>query len=144
MKLFDSELQYLSELYRRLHSELSTQSGKSISEDATALVEAILSNRELLSRVDQMNVRLYQLVKDWEAFREHMGPEARTSIKSLAGSVQRQATELSQLVETRSRELGQARTRLEEALGELQKGTRYLASVKPIQANYPKFIDSHG
>jgi len=33
---------------------------------------------------------------------------------------------------------------LEQELGHVRKGARFLQSSRPAKTNYPKFIDSHG
>jgi len=142
MKLFVSELQYVSELYNRLCAELSLQDGNGV--DAAALNAAVLRNRELLSRVEQMNGRLAQLAKDWDAFRGHLDPQSRESIRALASSVGKQGEQLALLIERRTRDLEGGRRNVEKALKEIRQGVRYLASVRPTKTNYPKFIDSLG
>jgi hypothetical protein len=142
MKLFISELQYVSELYSRLRKELIDQTP--MAAGVTALTETVLRNRELLARVEQMNVRLFQLSNDWQTFRAHLDPQCRTEIQALAHTVKVQASELAQLLEQQLKTLKEGRGRLEKTLEETRQGARYLASVNPVKTNYPKFLDSHG
>ena len=144
MRLFTSELQYLSELYNRLRHELSLHPPQGAEPRLTALTETVLKNRELFIRVEQMNDRLAQLSEDWQSFREHLNPQPRKSIQALAASVTKQAAELALLMEQRRADLEEERCKLEKALDEVRQGARYLASVKPVKANYPKFVDSLG
>lgn len=144
MKHFASELQYISELYNRLHDELSLQAENSGDASVAVLTASVLRNRELLSRVEQANGRLSLLAKDWIASRGHFDPPARESIHSLASSVRKQAAQLVLLLEERARKLEDGRKNLQKALKEVHQGIRYLASVKPIKTNYPKFVDSLG
>ena len=144
MKLFMSELQYVSELYNRLRAELSVQAENGAESDVKALAEAILRNRDLMSRVEKMNGRLSQLAKEWETLRTRLDTQTRASIQSLASSVRKQAAQLALLMEKRTRELEDGRQRSEKALKEIRQGIRYLASVKPTRTNYPKFVDSRG
>jgi len=139
-----SELQYVSELYNRLCTELSSQGENGAAADVATLTAAVLRNRELLSRVERMNGRLAQLAKDWDAFRGHLDPRSRESIKSLASSVRNQGAQLVLLLERRSRDLEDGRRNVEKALKGIRQGVRYLACVKPTKTNYPKFIDSLG
>jgi len=141
MKLFTSELQYLSELYSRLHRELESPLKAG---ETTALTEAILRNRELFTRIDQMNGRLFQLAREWDNFRGDLAPATSSAVKALAESVKKQAAELSALMEQRNRQLTDGCRKLENTLGEIRRGARYLASVKPPKTNYPKFVDSVG
>ena len=131
MKLFESELQYVSELYNQLCGELSVQGENGAETDLKALTAAILRNRELLSRVEQMNGRLSQLAKDWDTFRGQLGRQSRESIQSLAASVRKQAEQLVLLLENRAHQIEDGRRSLEKALKEVRQGVRYLASVKP-------------
>ncbi len=144
MKVFLSELQYLSELCDRLLRELSLPADRSTNIDATALTEAILRNRELFNRLEQMDGRISQLSKDWQSFREHLSPQSRTETQHLAEAVGRQADELARLMEKHKSELEEGRRRLKKALSDVRQGARYLASVKPVKTNYPKFVDSLG
>lgn len=144
MKLFMSELQYVSELYNRLCTEISLQGENGGAANTAALAAVVLRNRELFSRVERMNGRLAQLAKDWDAFRGHLDPQARESIKSLASSVRKQGAQLVLLLQRRTRELEDGRRNLEKALKEIRQGVRYLACVKPTKTNYPKFVDSLG
>jgi hypothetical protein len=144
MKIFISELQYVSELYDRLRCELSPGADQAHDTDCTTLTRAVLRNRELWSRVEQMDARLAQLSKDWQYLRQHLSPQSMTSIRALAAAVRNKAAELSLLMDKRTKELAEGRRKLEKALNEVHKGGRYLASVKPVKANYPKFVDSLG
>jgi hypothetical protein len=142
MKLFISELQYLSELYSRMKAELSKSDvGSNINTDAE-LSRVILCNQELFARIEQMSSRLSQLSKEWENFREHMDAQPRKEICLFVQTVTKQAIQLKQLCADRAVKLEKFRDRLEETFCEIRKGTQYLNSVKPIKSNYPKFFDS--
>lgn len=144
MKLFASELQYLSELYLKLSEEFSALNRVAPKSKATALAESIIRNRDLLFRIEQMNQRLSQLAEEWERFRARMDPASRAEVQSLAQAVFAQAVKLKALCSERIQELESGRRRLEDDLGEVKKGTRYLQSAKPPKTNYPKFVDSLG
>ncbi|HYK88169.1 MAG TPA: hypothetical protein VE398_05335 [Acidobacteriota bacterium] len=143
MKLFDSELQYLSELYQRLKVEILASTHPSGGNDATA-AESLLRNRELLSRIEQMTERTTQLAQEWDKFQLILDPQSKTEIQALAASVRSQAVQLEQLCKGLARQIERRRNSLEQSLAELQKGTRYINSVRPPTTNYPKFIDSVG
>jgi hypothetical protein len=143
MKSFVSELQYLSELYSRLHTEFSAQPLEACT-DISMLSEAILHNRELLTRVEQMNSRLTQLAGEWASFWERLAPESRSAVKKLAAAANDQAVQLSAVCERRIRQLETGRNGLQKTLDGARTGSRYLASIKPAKTNYPKFLDSHG
>jgi hypothetical protein len=144
MKLFDSELQYLSELYQRLEQQLARTGTGAPREDGDSLIRVLGENRELFSRIDQMNGRVQQMVGEWEKFRDHLDPQYRTQTQKLAAAVAQQGANLNRLLGERASRVEQIRFRLASELGELGRGSRYLQSVKPLKTNYPKFIDSLG
>ena len=144
MKVFDSELQYLSELYSLLSAEFEGLKRTSGQSKPAATVDFVLRNHELFARLEQMNGRLHQLVKDWESFSPHLEPSAKEHAQRLIEKVQRQAHELALLNQERLTEVDAFRARLSGELEKLERGGRYLQSVKPLKANYPKFIDSRG
>jgi hypothetical protein len=144
MKLFVSELKYLSELYQRFKAEI-LDSGHRISEEGrSSPAESILKNRELLARIEHMTERTAQLAEEWEKFRLILDPQSKAEIQALATSVKSQAVQLEQLCKGLVRQIEARRSGLEKELEEIRKGTRYLSSVKPANTNYPKFIDSVG
>ncbi len=144
MKIFISELQYLSELYQRFKTEILASFGTNESRDAAVFAERILKNRDLLGRIEQMTGRTAQLVQEWEKLRLILDPRSKSEIQALAVSVRSQAAQLEQLCKGLARQLESNRSDLERELMQLQKGTRYLHSVRPSTTNYPKFIDSVG
>jgi hypothetical protein len=142
MKLFDSELHHLSELYERLEHEMA-RAGTVESNDSTdALIGIILENRELFCRIDQMNTRVYQLIGEWQDFRERLAPDDRERTQQLAATLARRANNLGTLLAQRCALVEKKRARLASELSVLSRGSKYLQSVKPIKVNYPKFIDS--
>ncbi len=144
MKLFVSELQYLSELYQRLKAEMLGPSHQGNGTGSAALVNSILRNQELLSRIEQMTVRTSQLAQEWEKFRQILDPKSKAEIQALAASVMSQAIQMEQLCKGLMRQVEEARSRLEDQLAELRKGCSYLNCVRPPETNYPKFVDSVG
>jgi len=144
MKVFDSELQYLSELYTRLGMEFEALKRVSGRGTPSATVDFVLRNRELFTRLEQMNVRLHQLVKEWGSYSPHLEPSARKHAQRLIAKVRQQAEELAVLNQQRLTEIDAFHATLAGELERLEKGSRYLQSVKPLKANYPKFIDSRG
>jgi flagellar biosynthesis/type III secretory pathway chaperone len=144
MKLFDSELQYLSELYSRLGAEFASLKKGSSPGKPSTIVDFALRNKELFARLEQVNARLHQLVKEWERFSPHLDPSAKKQAQQLISGVRKQALELSRLNQQRLAELEAFRAGLVGELEKLQRGNRYLDSVKPLKANFPKFLDSRG
>ncbi len=144
MKSFDSELQYLNELYQRLEHEMTRVKVGEGQDDTDQLIGVILENRELFSRIDQMNGRVAQLVKEWEEFNSHLDPATRERTRAIAKSVAMRGDRLNRILGERSTKVESKRMRVASKLAELRKGSRFLQSVKPLKANYPKFIDSLG
>ncbi len=144
MKFFISELQYLSELYQRFKTDILASFNTNESRDASFVAERILKNRDLLGRIEQMTGRTAQLVQEWEKLRLILDARSRSEIQALAMSVKSQAAQLEQLCKGLARQLETSRSDLERELMQLQKGTRYLHTVRPQSTNYPKFIDSVG
>jgi chromosome segregation ATPase len=142
MKIFISELTYLTELYDRLdheylHLNAGVEPGKALSQHSIAL-----PNAELLSRIEQMNGRLQQLAEEWEKFRDQIDPAARETIRSLAASARSTAGLLAERCRLRSEDLETGREHLQKEMESLQKGARYLQTMTYFKGNYPKFIDS--
>ncbi len=144
MKLFDSELQYLSELYQRLEDELTRVGPCAATESTDPTIRVILQNRELFARIDQMNGRAQQMVGEWVKFREHLDPQCRVQTQRLAATVAKQGAGLARMLAERASRVDAVRAKLAVELSELGKGSRFLQSVKPLKTNYPKFIDSLG
>jgi HAMP domain-containing protein len=142
MKVFTSELQYLSELYQRLSSELKAAAGNHA--DSGRIAGTVLDNRELVSRIEQLNARVAQLADEWETVRGRVDAPVRAEVEALAAAVRKQATELSQVCAESARRLEKGLQAIARELGDLRRGSRYLESVKPAKTNYPKFVDSVG
>jgi len=142
--MFDSELQNLSDLYSRLSAELAGAGADNKPAGATAAVQRILRNQDLFARLGQMNSRLDELAAEWEKLSSRLDPAARKKTVQLACKVLEQAENLRALTETRSQEVEALRAKLGWELAKLNNGAKYLQSVKPLKANFPKFIDSCG
>jgi len=143
MKLFDSEFHHLSELYERLEREVAKTAVDESREGTDRLIGAILENRELFSRIGQMSARIHQLVGEWQDFRERLDPADRERTRKMAAALAGRASNLNRSLADRCALVEKKRGRLASELCELGRGSRYLQTVKPIKANYPKFIDSH-
>jgi hypothetical protein len=144
MKLFDSELQYLSELYTRLGEELARLKNVPGSACPATVAEAVLRHQELFSRIDKMNSRVFQMAQEWEKLRPYMDTASRKKTLEFAGSVRKQALDLKKAIEEQAQPLENRLAEIKRDLAGLTQGARYLASVKPAATNYPKFIDSVG
>lgn len=144
MKSFECELQDLSALYRKLQETLAVSDEPGPREGTTALIQRVLQNRELLSCIEEMDSRIRQLVAEWEKSRDRLDPASRSSIRQTAETLRIEAMNLNRMVDECTQQIESSRVYLKQKLAEIQKGERFLESVKPIRINYPKFIDSLG
>jgi hypothetical protein len=139
MPLFISELQYIDELYQRLRQELA----RADSDDAS-LVGTVLRNEELMCRIGRLNERVSQLAEEWAVLKHRVEPGLRRQVESLTLKIRADAQDLLRICTRDRGRLESNLDRLGRELQKLQKGFRYLDTVKPACTNYPKFIDSLG
>ena len=144
MKLFFTELTYLNELYARLEREITATSGEEAEGNTGLLAEVVLRNRDLLQRIEQMNSRVQQLAEEWHKFDALIDDPVREEIRALAHAVADQGARLAAASDTAVRALAARVNTLRGEMNEVEKGNRYLESVKQPAANYPKFVDSMG
>ena len=144
MRHFESELQELSKLYKRLNHALEGSDEAGHGKSTAALIDRMLRNGELVSHMEQMDARISQLAVEWGKFKDRLDPDSRRAIQRIAENLCDEASRLRQILEQRSVQIEDGRNRLERKLAEIQKGERFLESVNPVKANYPKFIDSVG
>lgn len=137
-----SEFQALSQLYLQIEQEISGVMSAQDPKDSQLLARSILRNRECLARIEQMNSRVLCLSNEWKKHRADLDPQTRNETEALAAAVRAQIARITSVFDGRARVLIEARNRLEKELEEIGKGGRYLKSIKPVQNNYPKFIDS--
>jgi hypothetical protein len=144
MKVFTSELQYISELYQRLSHELAAVSAGGSRADSARIAGAMLDNRDLVARIERLNARVAQLADEWTTVSGRMDVPVRAEVEALAATVRKQASELTQLCADSARRLETGLEAIARELGDLRRGSRYLESVRPPKTNYPKFVDSVG
>ncbi len=138
-----SELQCIDELYQALHHEFPRRPVTTDADDA-ALVETVLRNENLLSRVGLLNERVARAAGAWKDFRERADAPTRAQVESLIRAVRAHAEDLQRACAQYGRRLESRLDRLGRERRRLQTGLRYLDSVKPARTNYPKFVDSVG
>jgi hypothetical protein len=144
MRLFLSELSYLSEVYNRLETELGGQALTPSERDPDAWVESLLANGELLDRVSQLDERVAQLAVEWVRYRDHLAPDTIQEVLALAERLRGQAARLSAICGERVELLRTTLARLERYLGQVRAGNRLLASLKTMRTLEPRFVDSEG
>ncbi len=144
MKPFDSELQSLSEVYQHLGEELACSQKKDPAGTNLSNGGQMLADCELLLRIEDTRIRVVHLAGEWEKLKQRLDPASRRGTQRIAEAVRKRAVEVTEVVARRVAELELRRAQLGRELDEIQKGERYLASVKPVKNNYPKFVDSLG
>ncbi len=144
MKPLDSELKCLTELYSRLCAELSRAGESGNAADPSAAVEVTIRNGDLFADIEHMNSRLIELAREWEATHQNLTLSEKEQTRRLAGEALREALHLARLGEERLASIEDYRVRLRLQLGEINRGLKFLNIIKPLKANFPKFIDSQG
>jgi len=136
------ELRDLVGLYLDLQKDLGQIMNESDPASIQSLSEAILDNRNLLTQIQQMNVRALQTSRNWQISRSTLDPETRDAAQELMATATVRANQIKQMCIMHTQKLQAARDKLEKELMSLNKGCEFLKSMKPIKNNYPKFIDS--
>ncbi len=144
MMHFETELQELSQLYQELSHALEGPEEADHNRGAAALIERILRVGDLVSRIEQMNIRISVLAAEWRKSAGHLDPYLKSSVQRISDSLRHEGSRLRNTLEQRSAQIDAHRRQLERRLADIQKGTRFLESVNPVKSNYPKFIDSVG
>jgi len=141
-KLAD-EFRDILTLYVKLTTDLTriADVGKS-EDDPQALIQSILDNRSCLTDIQQLNKRLMQLYGVWKKKVVNAGSSDDDEIVCVVDDVRRQMQELETLCGLGVRKVEDRRKHLASELATVGKGARYLKMIKPVQENYPKFIDS--
>ncbi len=137
-----AEFRDVFQLYLKLGEEFTNIMNAGDSKDPQALAKSILQNCDWLARIEHMNSRMLQLSGEWRKCRGSLDAKSRDELGDLAEAARAQAVRLKELCGIQIQKLQIARDKLEKDLAELDKGARYLKSVKPAKNNYPKFIDS--
>ena len=141
---FADEFRDVLDLYVKLTADLNriADVGKS-DDDPQALIQSILDNRSCLTEIEQLNKRLMQLYGAWkEAGADLSDADEMGGIDSVIDNVRRQMQELEKLCGLGIRKIEDRRKQLSDELSTVGKGSRYLKMIKPVQENFPKFIDS--
>ena len=138
-----AEFREVFSLYIKLGDEITRVMNVDDSKDPQGLVNSILQNRECLERITQMHSRVVQLSDAWDKCRNRLDPESREEAHNLAAAARAQAVRLQELCSARTEKLRRIRDELGKNLAEIEKGSQFLKSLKPVKNNFPKFVDSH-
>jgi hypothetical protein len=133
------------ELYKT-YAALAETLGKAFetgsAEDTKAAAAAVFMNRECLSKIEQMNARVLQISAAWKKNHAHLDPGSRDEAQHFITAAIAEALRLKKICDAHAERLRTARARILRNMVEVGKGMRLLHSLRPVKANYPKFIDS--
>jgi hypothetical protein len=142
MKNFAAEFCNIYSFYSKVAENLT----KFLNEDGTkvgwALVKSTLQNRAYLEQISQMNLQIAVLSDDWAQRRPQLDPATRHEADQMATAARAQAVRLQELCRIHTCKLQAIHDDIRNSLVEIRKGARFAKVLKPIQHNYPKFIDS--
>jgi hypothetical protein len=143
MNKFAEEFKDVLGLYARLTADLTriADAGKA-EEDPQAFVQSILDNRSCLTEIEQLNRRLNQLYGDWKNKEANFNGDIGDEIRGVIDDVRAQMRQLEEMCGFGVQKIGAWRKHLSDELATVGKGSRYLQMIKPVQENFPKFIDS--
>ena len=142
MKNFTAEFRNLSSFYSRLAEDLTKFLNEDEPKVGRALVQSTLQNRECLEQLPQMNLQIAELSNDWTQRRPQLDPATRREADEMAASARAQAVRLQELCHIHTCKLQAIHDGIRNNLVEIGKGSRFAKVLKPVQHNYPKFIDS--
>jgi|WetSurMetagenome_2_1015567.scaffolds.fasta_scaffold178093_3 hypothetical protein len=142
MKNFAEEFRNLSSFYTKLAEDLAKIPIADDSKDGSAFVKSTLQKRELLEQIPGMDSRISQLSDDWTKCRAKLDPATQNRADEMAADAKSQAARLQELCRIHTQKLQAIHNEIRNNLVELAKGARFAKVLKPIQHNYPKFIDS--
>jgi len=137
-----TEFEDVLKSYVRIAADFSRIVQADDPQNPQALIQSILDNRGRLDEIQQVNRRMLRLHGVWEQNRDGFDAADSEEIRGILDAVRAQAQELEKVFGQEARKVETRRNQLAEELRSLGKGARYLKLLKPVQQNYPKFIDS--
>ncbi len=111
-------------------------------DEAQRPAEAVLAERECLSKIEQMNGRVLQLSAEWEKYGPLEDPANRERARHFIAAAKAVALRLKRICDAHAEKVTSVRARILNDLTNIGKGSRLLHSLRPVKTNYPKFIDS--
>jgi hypothetical protein len=142
MNNYLSEFQELISFYHEAAATLMNELSVINASDAGALAEFVLKNRDCLARIDEISDRVSRLCDSWKDVELQLDQESRNQTQAAIAAAKAEAIKLNAVCQKHSQILEAVRNRLGEELGCIGKRNLHLKSIKPIQHNFPKFIDS--
>jgi len=143
MENLAEEFQEALDLYVKLTDDLAriADAGNS-GEDQQAFIQSILDNQSCLTEIQQLNMRLTKLYVVWKSKEKNDGDSADDEIHSIVEDVHKRMRQLEKLCDVGIQKAEEWRKQISDELANVGKESEYLKSLKPVQENHPKFIDS--
>jgi hypothetical protein len=142
MQNFAAEFRKLSFFYAKLAEDLTGILNTGEPKDSRAIVNSTLQNRKCLEQIPQMTLRIAELSDEWTRYRTQLDPVTRHEAEEMASAAKAQAGRLQELCRIHTCKLQAIHDDIKNSLVEISRGARFAKVLKPIQHNYPKFIDS--
>jgi hypothetical protein len=136
------EFEELISLYQDATEALKNSMSAVDSSNVGALAEAILKQRDRLTRIDQMDIRVSRLCASWKAIEFQLDQNSRKQVRAAMAAAKSEAAKLNETCGNCAKMLETARNKRGEQLENIGKRKQYLKAMKPVKGNYPKFIDS--
>jgi len=138
------EFRDLRDLYIKLTADFSRIAavGKSGEEDQQPFIQSIIDNRNCMTEILQFNNRLMQLYGTWKEKGENSGNSADEEIHGIIDDIEKQLRQIENLCDNGITKAEEWRKQLSDELANVGKESSYVKSLKPVQENHPKFIDS--
>ena len=138
------EFRDLRDLYIKLTADFTriADGGKS-GDDQQIFIQSIIENQNCLTEIQQLNNRFAQLYGTWKDREKNNGSFAyEDEIRGVVDDIENQMRQIENLCESGITKAEVWRKQLSDELANVGKESRYVKSLKPVQENHPKFIDS--
>jgi hypothetical protein len=139
---FAAEFRDITSIYENLEAALSGILNADISNEGQSFLEATIQHRGDLEQLMLMDLRIQRLIQDWPQHRMRLDPDARQEVEAMISAAKIRAIRLQEICRTYTKRLQSIHDGIRDNLLEVSKGARFARSLKPLQQNYPKFIDS--
>jgi hypothetical protein len=130
----------------RVYAALAEKLDKALetgdAEESEAAGRTVLMNRHYLAGIEEMHARVLRLSADWKENSSLLDPATRDKAQHFIAAARAQALRLHELCDVYVQKLQRSRARILKDMDDIGRGTQLLNSLKPVKANYPKFIDS--
>jgi len=112
-------------------------------DDPHTFIQSILDNRNCMTEIQQLNNRLTQLYSVWNnKGKNNDNSTDDGEIRGIVDDIERNIRKVENLCDNGITKAEEWRKQLSDELANIGKESRYVKSLKPVQENHPKFIDS--